>query len=159
MVDDKGQLGVMPIEEALKIAQERGLDVIEISPTANPPVVKIADFGKFKYERERGEREHRSKQKEVETKMLRIGYATGLHDLEMRANQAKKFLEGRNKVRIDIVLRGREKAHRDFAKKRFEEFLALIPGHEKEAPIKSSPQGFTVTIHGLTQTKKADESR
>ena len=145
----------MPVEEALRIAQERGLDLIEIAPTAQPPVVKIADFGKFKYERERGEREHRSKQKEVETKMLRIGYATGMHDLEMRANQAKKFLEGRNKVRIDMVLRGRQKAHRDFARKRFEEFLVLIPGHEKEAPIKSTPQGFTVIIHSASQAKNA----
>jgi len=148
----------MPIEEALKIAQERGLDLIEIAPTASPPVVKIADFGKFKYERERGEREHRSKQKEVETKMLRIGYATGTHDLEMRASQAKKFLGGRNKVRIDMVLRGRQKAHRDFARKRFEEFLALIPDHEKEAPIKSTPQGFTVSIHTAGQ-KKNEETK
>jgi translation initiation factor IF-3 len=85
--------------------------------------------------------------------MLRIGYATGAHDLEMRAGQAKKFLAARNKVRIDMVLRGREKAHRDFAKKRFEEFLALIPDHEKESPIKSTPQGFTVTIIGANRTK------
>ena len=148
----------MPVEEALRIAQERGLDLIEIAPTAQPPVVKIADFGKFKYERERGEREHRSKQKEVETKMLRIGYATGTHDLEMRASQAKKFLEDRNKVRIDMVLRGRQKAHRDFARKRFEEFLVLIPGHEREAPIKSTPQGFTITIHGAVQ-KKNEETK
>lgn len=146
VVDDKGQVGVLPIEEAIKIAKERGLDLIEIAPTANPPVVKIAEFGKFKYERERGEREHRSKQKEVETKMLRIGYKTGLHDLEMRANQAKKFLAGHNKVRVDMVLRGREKAHRDFAKKRFEEFLVLIPEHTMESPVKSTPQGLTVTI-------------
>lgn len=137
----------MPVEEALKLAQERGLDLIEIAPTANPPVVKIADFGKFRYERERGERERKSKQKEVETKMLKIGYKTGAHDLERSAGQAKKFLEHKNKVRINMMLRGREKAHRDFARKRFEEFLALIPGHEADTAIKSTPQGFTVTIH------------
>lgn len=136
----------MPIEEALGIAKERNLDLIEIAPTANPPVVKIADFGKFKYERERGEREHRAKQKEVETKMLRIGYGTAKHDLDLRAGQAKKFLEQNHNVRIDMVLRGRQKAHRDFAKKRFGEFLTLIPGHTLEAPIKSTPQGFTVII-------------
>ena len=136
----------MPIEEALKIAQERGLDLIEIAPTANPPVVKIADFGKFRYERERGERERKGKQKETATKMLKIGYKTGAHDLQRSAGQAKKFLEQKNKVRINMMLRGREKAHRDYAKKRFEEFLALIPGHAVDSPIKSTPQGFTVTI-------------
>lgn len=78
--------------------------------------------------------------------MLRIGYNTGRHDLERYAGKAKEFLEEKNKVRIDMVLRGREKAHRDFAKKRFEEFLALIPNHALDAPIKSTPQGFTGTI-------------
>lgn len=146
MVDDKGQIGILSLDEALKIASERGLDLIEISPTAKPPVVKISDFGKFKYDRERGEREHRSKQKEVEIKMLRIGYKTGLHDLERQAEQARKFLEEKNKVRIDMVLRGREKAHRDFARKRFEEFLTLIPNHALDAPIKSTPQGLTGII-------------
>lgn len=136
----------MPVEEALKLAQERGLDLIEIAPTANPPVVKIADFGKFKYERERVEREHRGKQKEVGIKMLKIGYKTGKHDLERSAGQAKKFLEAGDKVRINMVLRGREKAHRDFARNRFEEFLTLIPEHAVDSPIKSTPQGFTVTI-------------
>ncbi|MBI2639876.1 MAG: translation initiation factor IF-3 [Candidatus Sungbacteria bacterium] len=145
-MDEKGQIGVLPLEEALKLAHERKLDLVEIAPTAKPPVVKIIDFGKFKYEKERTEREHRGKQKETETKMLRIGYNTGKHDLERYAGKAKDFLEEKNKVRIDMVLRGREKAHRDFAKKRFEEFLALIPNHALDAPIKSTPQGFTGTI-------------
>lgn len=136
----------MTIEEALALARERGLDLIEIAPTATPAVVKIADFGKFKYEKERNERENRSKQKEVETKMLRIGYATGLHDLERQATKAREFLDQKDKVRIDMVLRGRQKAHRDFARKRFGEFLALIPEHIIETPVKGTPQGFTVII-------------
>jgi len=146
VVDEKGQVGVMPVDEALKLAKERGFDLVEIAPTANPPVAKIVDFGKFKYERERAEREHRVKQKETETKMLRIGYKTGRHDLERYAGQAQEFLKEKNKVRVDMVLRGREKAHRDFARGRFTEFLALIPNHVLDMPIKSTPQGLTVII-------------
>ncbi len=136
----------MPLQEAFGIAQERGVDVIEIAPSANPPVVKLTDFGKFRYEMRRKERERHGKQREVEVKMLRIGFKTGRHDLELRAKQAMGFLTEGNKVRVDMRLRGREKALRDFAKKRFAEFLALVPGHQLEQDIKSTPQGFTAIL-------------
>lgn len=137
----------MALEDAFRIAEERRLDVIEIAPTANPPVVKIADFGKFKYAEARKEREHRPKaQQRSETKMLRIGLKTGRHDLELRAKQSSAFLQEGHKVKMDMVLRGREKALRDFARRRFQEFLALIPGHALEQDIKSTPQGFTAIL-------------
>lgn len=104
-------------------------------------------FGKFKYERERGEREHGKKQKEVEIKGLRIGFTTGRHDLELRARQAEKFIKNGDKVRIAMKLRGREKAHGNLAIQKFYEFLDIIEGHSIESPPKRFPQGIIATIY------------
>ena len=132
---------------ALRIAQERGLDLIEISATASPPVCRIMDFGKFKYEREKSEREHSKKQKESELKGIRIGFTTGTHDLALRAKQIAKFLEDGDKVRVDMRLRGREKAHGQFALDRFKKFLEMIPiEFALESPPKRFPQGFIAII-------------
>lgn len=105
------------------------------------------DFGKFKYEREKGEREHGKKQKESEIKAIRIGFATGKHDLELRAKQAQKFLERGDKVRVDLRLRGREKALGQVALQKFNGFLSMIPGEfNLESPPKRFPQGFIAII-------------
>lgn len=120
--------------------------MIEIAPTADPPVVKIMDFGKFKYAESRKEREHKPKEHHVEVKMLRIGFKTGKHDLELRAKQSEEFIGEGHKVRVDMQLRGREKALRDFARQRFQEFIALIPGAALEQEIKSTPHGFTAIL-------------
>ena len=136
----------MALEDAFRIAEERRLDVIEIAPTANPPVVKIMDFVKFKYDAAKKEREHHPREHASEVKMLRIGFKTGRHDLELRARQAEGFLNEGHKVRVDLMLRGREKALRDFARSRFREFLTLIPGAQIEQDIKSAPRGFTAIL-------------
>lgn len=137
----------METAEAGKIAQERGLDLIEIAPNVQPPICKIMDYGKFKYEHEKREREQGKKQKEVEVKSLRIGFTTGKHDLQMRANQAKKFMSAGDKVRIDMRLSGREKAHRDLAYKKFYEFLEMIPMDiNLDSPPKRLPNGFVAVI-------------
>lgn len=147
VIDENGKnLGVMETTEALRLAGERGLDLIEIAPTVTPPVCRIMEFGKFKYEREKGEREH-SKKRGSEVKGIRIGFATGKHDLALRAEQARKFLEKGNKVRIEMRLRGREKAHPDFALKRFHEFLDSLPMEfEIESPPQRFPRGFAAVI-------------
>lgn len=139
-------MGVMETPEALRVAQERGLDLIEIAPTARPPVCRIMDFGKFKYEREKGEREHGKKQKEVEIKGIRIGFTTGKHDLELRARQAQKFLKEGNKVRVDMRLSGREKAHGNLALQKFSEFLDMVGEYALEMPPKRFPQGFIAVV-------------
>lgn len=137
----------MELESAFRIAEERRLDVIEIAPTANPPVVRIMDFGKFKYDEARKERENRPKERRVSAvKMLRIGFKTGRHDLELRVKQSEEFLKEGHKVKVDMVLRGREKALREFARQRFHEFLAFIPGAMLEQDIRSTPQGFTAIL-------------
>lgn len=148
MVDEGGKnLGIMETPEALRIAQERGLDLIEIAPTVRPPVCKIVDFGKFKYQREKGEREHGKKQKEVELKGVRIGFTTGKHDLERYAQKAQKWLEGGDKVRIDMRLRGREKAHGALALQKFNSFLQMIPVEiDLDQPPRRFPQGFIAVI-------------
>jgi translation initiation factor IF-3 len=146
-IDEEGKnLGEIPLEQAFTIAEERRLDVIEIAPTANPPVVKIMDFGKFKYAEARKEREHKPKEHVSEVKMLRIGFKTGRHDLELRAKQSGEFLQEGHKVKVDMMLRGREKALRDFARQRFQEFLALVPGAMLEQGIKPTPRGFTAIL-------------
>ena len=105
------------------------------------------DFGKFKYAEARKEREHRPKERHVsEVKMLRIHLKTARHDLERTASQSVAFLQEGHRVKIDMVLRGREKALRDFARRRFQEFLTLIPGHAVEDVIKPTPRGFTVML-------------
>lgn len=105
------------------------------------------DFGKFKYEREKGEREHSKKQKEVELKGVRIGFTTGKHDLELRARQIDKFLKGGDKVRIQMKLSGREKAHGTLALQKFNEFLKMIPTeYTLELPPKRLPQGFLAIV-------------
>lgn len=148
MIDENGKnLGIMETSEALRLAQERELDLIEIAPTVRPPVCKIMDFGKFKYEREKGEREHGKKQKEVEIKGIRIGFTTGKNDLALRAHQVEKFLKEGDKVRIDMRLRGREKAHGALALQKFNEFLQMIPTEiNLEQPPKRFPQGFIAII-------------
>ena len=143
----------METSEAFRLAQEKGLDLIEIASTANPPVCRIMDFGKFKYQREKGEREHGKKQKDIEIKAIRIGFGTGKHDLELRTSQVKKFLEKGNKVRIDMRLRGREKALGQVALQKFKNFLNMIPiEFNLEAPPKRFPQGFIAVI-SKKQTK------
>ncbi len=138
---------MLELAEAGRQAAEQGLDLIEISPTANPPVCRIMDFGKFKYEREKSEREHSKKQKESELKGIRIGFTTGTHDLALRAKQIAKFLEDGDKVRIDMRLRGREKAHGQFALDRFKKFLEMIPVEfTLESPPKRFPQGFIAVL-------------
>ena len=137
----------METAEAGRIAMAEGLDLIEISPTANPPVCRIMDFGKFKYEREKGEREHGKKQKESELKGIRIGFTTGTHDLALRAKQIAKFLEDGDKVRVDMRLRGREKAHGLLALERFNKFLTMISiPFNLESPPKRFPQGFIAIL-------------
>lgn len=137
----------METSEAFRIAQERRLDVIEIAPTAQPPVCRIMDFGKFKYEHEKFEREHGKKQKDVEIKGIRIGFTTGTHDLAMRAEQARKFLEAGDKVRIGMKLVGRQKAHGPLAFQKFNEFLKMIPIDFKlESPPRRFPQGLSAII-------------
>lgn len=114
MVDEEGkQLGVMPPYEALKIARERGLDLVEVSPTANPPVCRIINYGKYLYQQSKRQHEARKHQRSIELKEVKFRPRTGAHDFEVKRNQIVHFLEDGNKVKATIMFRGREMAHRN----------------------------------------------
>lgn len=136
----------MSTEEALRIAQDEGLDLIEIAPTATPPVAKIMEYGKFLYQEKKKEKEGRRGQKS-ELKQVRFTVRTSGNDLTLRAKQVDKFLKKRHKVRILMVLRGREKALRDFANTRLKNFLPLITeSYKVEQELKHSPMGLFMVI-------------
>lgn len=149
VIDQEGKnLGVLPTPEALRLAHEAGLDLIEISPTANPPVAKIMDRGKYFYEQEKKRRQAAKKQKDVEIKSVRIGIGTSLHDLEIRAKQADEFLKSGDKIKVDLFLRGREKyLDKKFLEDRIERFLAIIPSEFEKEQVKKGPRGLTLTIY------------
>ncbi len=149
VIDNEGQnLGILPIQEALRLAEERGLDLVEVGPTAKPPITKILDFGKYMYQKEKKERENRGvKNHAQEMKAVQIGFKTGQHDLEIRAQQIDKFLEKGYRVKIDIRLRGRERGMGQIARQKLEAFLHVITQpHTTDGMIKSTPRGFTIQI-------------
>ncbi|MDQ7038265.1 MAG: translation initiation factor IF-3 [Aquificota bacterium] len=120
LIDENGrQIGILPLEEALKIAEEKELDLVEVAPQANPPVCKIMDYGKFKYEMKKKEREARRKQREhsVEVKDIRMKVRIDEHDLKVKLKHMREFLEDGDKVRIRIRFRGRENAHPELGDK------------------------------------------
>ena len=114
VIDEDGtKLGVMPTREALNIAREKGLDLVEVSPNANPPVCRIMDYGKYKYQMQKKMHEAKKKQKTVEVKTVKVRPRTDEHDMQVRIKQARKFLEKGNKVKAVVMFRGREQAHLD----------------------------------------------
>ena len=113
-MDDEGkQLGIMPPYEAIKIARERGLDLVEVSPTANPPVCRIINYGKYLYQQSKREHEARKHQRSIELKEVKFRPRTGAHDFDTKRNQIAGFLEEGSKVKATIMFRGREMAHRN----------------------------------------------
>ncbi|PIU78390.1 MAG: translation initiation factor IF-3 [Candidatus Moranbacteria bacterium CG06_land_8_20_14_3_00_43_56] len=148
LIDENGkQVGVVPTDEALQMAQERELDLVEIVPNARPPVVKIIDFGKYQYQKAKEEQHQKAKQKKTEVKGIRLGLRTDEHDIEVRRKRAEKFLSGGNKVKIEIRLRGREKAHQPLARENLNNFIQSISVPNKvEQETKKFPGGFNVII-------------
>jgi translation initiation factor IF-3 len=149
LIDETGkQLGVVPLEEAVRIARERNLDLIQVTEKVEPPVCKVGDYGKYLYQEEKKERGTR-KHKGGELKGIRLSYNISQHDLETRANLAKKFLEKGDRVRIELPLRGREKAFQNFAKEKVEKFVEALRGImpiKIERELKREPRGLTMII-------------
>ena len=120
--DDGEQFGVLSVREALAIAAEKELDLVEISPNATPPVCKIMDYGKFKYEKTKKDKENKKKQKNTVIKEIRVKPHIDTHDMETKVNQIEKFLEKDYKIKISLRLSGREKLHSETAVKVLDEF-------------------------------------
>ena len=108
---DGEQLGVMSSKEAMKLAKEANLDLVKIAPNAKPPVCKIIDYGKYRYEMARKEKEAKKKQKVIEVKEIRLSPNIDVNDLNTKMNHARKFLQGGNRVKVSVRFRGRELAH------------------------------------------------
>jgi translation initiation factor IF-3 len=114
LVDEKGEMrGVVPTREALKIAEEAGLDLVEVSPNAEPPVCKVLDYGKYKYEQQKKAAEARKKQKVIDIKEIKIRPAIEDHDYEVKLRNARRFLEEGDKVKVTMRFRGREMSHQE----------------------------------------------
>jgi translation initiation factor IF-3 len=127
VIDSDGkQLGILPRREALRLAEERALDLVEVAPIANPPVAKLMDFGKYQYERAKREREARKSVKKVEVKEVRLRPKTDEHDVNFKVRQARSFLQSGAKVKVRMRFRGREIYNLDVAKKQFDHFAAEL---------------------------------
>ena len=136
--EDGQQLGIMSSRDAMKLAKDAGLDLVKIAPTAKPPVCKIVDYGKFRYEQARREKEAKKKQKVIEVKELRLSPNIDTNDLNTKVNNARKFLEKGDKVKVTLRFRGREMAHMSKTKYILDDFaekLADIAAVDKPAKV------------------------
>lgn len=120
------QLGIVSLDEAMKIADQKNLDLVKISPNANPPVCKIMNYGKFKFEQIKKAKEAKAKQKVVELKTIRFGLNISDHDIDYRAKQAIEFLKDGNKVRANMLLKGRQNAYADNGIETLKKFAAKV---------------------------------
>jgi len=149
VIDSENQnLGVLSIKEALELAQSKGLDLIEISPNANPPIAKIMDFGKYQYEASKKLKKAKAGAKTTETKSIQIKIGTGDHDLELKAKTASKWLKEGHRIKIELFLAGRAKYMDErFLKERLDRVLHLITENYKVSDsYKKGPKGLFITI-------------
>jgi len=148
IAEDGANIGVLSTSEALKLSIARGTDLIEISPGATPPVVKLMDLGKYEYLENKKTKVAKANAKVSELKTIQVKVGTGEHDLEIKAQNASKFLREGHKVKIDLFLRGRVKYMEfNFLKERLERILRLVTEDYRVVdPIKKSMKGLTVII-------------
>lgn len=145
------QLGVMPVRDAMRLADEAGLDLVKIAPTAKPPVCKIVDYGKFRYEQARKEKEARKKQKVIEIKEIRLSPNIDSNDLNTKVNAARKFIGKGDKVKITLRFRGREMAHMANSKHILDDFAEAL---SDIAVIEKAPK-----VEGRSMTMFLTEKR
>ncbi len=147
------QLGIMSAKEALKLAEEAGLDLVKIAPNAQPPVCKIVDYGKYRYEQLRREKEAKKKQKVIEIKEIRLSPNIDTNDLNTKMNAAKKFLTKGDKVKVTLRFRGREMAHMANSKHILDDFAENL---SEVANIEKAPkvEGRSMTMFLAPKSKK-----
>lgn len=164
LIDEEGnQVGVIPTMEALQMARDRGLDLVEVAPNAMPPVCRLMDYGKFRYEQSRKERESRKHQHVVELKEVRIRPKIDDHDLETKGRQAAKFLNAGDKVKITVLFRGREMAHPDIGRGLLDQMADFLRPHATvEQPPRMEGRTMTMFLNPLKPkqaTQKEDRNR
>jgi translation initiation factor IF-3 len=151
--DDGSQVGVIPVREALTMAQAKGLDLVEVSPTARPPVCRIMDFGKYKYEQSRKARKAKKKQHVTHLKEIKMRPKIEEHDYEFKMDHARQFLNARDKVKFTIMFRGREMAHQDIGHR----LIAKIVGELADiatVEIPARSEGRTLTMVVMSKPPK-----
>lgn len=134
---DGNQLGIMSRAEALRVAEEAGVDLIEISPNATPPVAKVVDWGKYQYQKMKEQQKNRKQNKTAELKQMRLGLKIGSNDLDIKLRKIREFLEDGHKVKIVLFFRGREIAHQELG---FEMMNKIMSQLENESIIEQKPQ-------------------
>lgn len=152
LIDESGEsVGVLKIEEALVRAKEAELDLVEVNPKIYPPIVKILDLGQFKYEQDKKVHKQKVLQKKVETKNIKLSLRISKHDLDVRVEQAYKFLLKGNKTKVNMVLRGRERQHFEKAREVMFELVNILKDKpeikvEEEQPLTKQPGGFSIIL-------------
>lgn len=137
-MNDGSQLGIVSIDKALEAASKAELDLVCISPNAQPPVCKVMDYGKYRFEQAKREKENKKNQKVIETKEIRLGLSIDVHDFETKGKQTIKFIQSGNKVKVSIRFRGREMGHPEIGldiMKRFAEYCQDVANIEKPAKL------------------------
>ena len=158
VIDENGeQLGIMPPFEALKLARERGLDLVEVSPNAVPPVCRIQDYGKFLYEKDKSERAARKKQKVIVVKEVKFSVTVDEHDYQTKKNQAVRFLNDGDKVKASLRFKGRQMAHRELG---YKIINRLIKDIGDAGIVEFMPRMEGTTLHAiLAPGKKAEPAK
>ena len=152
LIDETGEkLGATPTVDALARAKGLEMDLVEVNPTAKPPVVKIIDYGQFKYEQDKRAHKQKTQQKKVDTKGVRLSVRISKHDYDFRFAQAKKFLEKGNKLKVELSLKGRERQHMDKAVDVVKEFVSELEKIEEfniiqEQPLTKQGRRFTIVL-------------
>lgn len=150
LISDEGEkIGETPTREALQKAREEDADLVLVNPKADPPVAKITDLGRLKYESEKKAHKQKMQQKKVETKSIRLSVRISKHDFDFRINQAKKFLDKGNKLKLELTLKGREKQHPEKARETLQRFVEEIKTDENYEVAEEQPltkQGGRYTI-------------
>lgn len=157
---DGGQLGIVSLQEALDQAREAGLDLAEIAPQAQPPVAKILDYGKYRYEQTKQEARNKKNQRLVEVKQVRLGLKIGEHDLEVKLKRARQFLEDGHKVKLSLLFRGREITHPDLGRAILDRAMERLSdvGVQEQAPILSG-RDLNIIIGQRKDAKTQDAQR
>jgi translation initiation factor IF-3 len=150
IADDGQQVGVLPVREALTLAQSKGLDLVEVSPTARPPVCRIMDYGKFKYEQNRRARKAKKKQHQMQLKEIKMRPKIEEHDYGFKMEHAREFLLSRDKVKVTVTFRGREIAHQDIGYRLIQKVIA---GLADVSSVESSPRSEGRTINAVLMPK------
>ncbi|MDI9480303.1 MAG: translation initiation factor IF-3 [Syntrophomonadaceae bacterium] len=154
--EDGEQLGIVPINQALEIAINKGLDLVEVAPSAKPPVCRLMDYGKFKFEQSKREKEARKKQKVISIKEVKLRPNIDEHDFQVKARNARKFLGAGDKVKVTIMFRGREITHPELGEKlslRMVEELSDISAVEKPPKVEGRNM-VTILIPKIEHTKE-----